>query len=201
MADEKKDTRKIVLEREYVVPLRREWLKVSVYKRATKASKALKEFIAKHMKIYDRDTRKVKVDIYLNNEIRFRGMKKPLAKVKVKAIKYDDGTVVVKLVQLPKHIEFEIARNVRRQAESMKKMAEAEKSSEAKPQVEAKKEETAEDKKDNAEAKRDIKEKEESSKLAMQETEKAKAKEAKHTNTPKLPTKREPELQRKMLKR
>lgn len=197
MADENKDTRKIVLEREYVVPLRREWLKVSVYKRATKASKALKEFIAKHMKIYDRDTRKVKVDIYLNNEIRFRGMKKPLAKVKVKAIKYDDGTVVVKLVQLPKHIEFEIARNVRRQAESMKKMAEAEKA----PAIKETEQQKAEEKKDNAEAQKDIEEKKESSKEAMQETEKAKAKEAKHTNTPKLTTKREPELQRKMLKR
>ena len=111
---------KITIEREYVVPLRREWLKVPKYRRAKKAVRALKEFIAKHMKVYDKDLTKIKVDIYLNNELRFRGMKKPLAKVKVKAIKYESGEVAVKLVELPKHLEFELARKARIQAESLK---------------------------------------------------------------------------------
>ena len=82
---------KIILEREYIVPLRRGWLKVPMYKRANKAVKTLKEFMVQHMKVYDRDLRKIKVDIYLNNEIKFKGMRKPLAKVKVKAIKYKGG--------------------------------------------------------------------------------------------------------------
>jgi len=178
-----KETRKIAFEREYVVPMRREWLKVPKYKRANKAVKALKEFLARHMKVYDRDLRKIKVDIYLNNELRYRGMRKPLAKVKVKAIKYEDGIVEAKLVNLPKHIEFEIARKARKMAESLKKKSEAEKA------PEAKKEETT------SEAKKETEEKEISSKEAMQETEKALAKEAKHTSG----AKKEPAIQRKTL--
>jgi len=103
----KKDTVvKMEYEREYIVPLRHGWLKVPVYKRANKAVKTLKEFIAQHMKVYDRDLRKIKVEIDLNNEIRFRGMAKPPAKIKVKAKRFDDGTVSVELVDIPEHIKF-----------------------------------------------------------------------------------------------
>ena len=105
MADKKQEPKQ-VFEREYIVPLRKGWLKVPKYKRATKAVKTLKQFMAKHMKVYDRDLKKVKIDIILNNEIRFRGMKSPPSKIKVKAIKFDDGIVRVELVQIPKHIEF-----------------------------------------------------------------------------------------------
>jgi len=193
MADEK-SKRKIVLEREYVVPLRREWLKKQKYKRATKAVKALKEFMVQHMKVYDRDLRKVKIDIYLNNEIRFRGMKKPLAKVHVKATKYDDGIVEVKLITLPKHIEFEIARNAKRLAEQAKNAKESEKAEVPTPEAGKGEEKTTE-------KETDIKEKTESSKIATQEMEKGLAKEIKHTNLPTAPNKREPELKRKALKR
>ncbi len=181
------EERKVQVEREYIVPLRHGWLKVPKYKRANKAVKTLKEFIVQHMKIYDRDLRKVKLDVYLNNEIRFRGMQKPLGKVKVKAIKYDDGTVAVKLVELPKHIEFELARKAKREAEMIKKEAESGK--------EAKKEESKEEVK-TEEEKKDEKEKEESSKIAMQENEKKMAKEAKHTTSGKAP-----EIKRKSLKK
>jgi large subunit ribosomal protein L31e len=81
---------KVVIEREYIVPLRKEWLKVPRYRRAKKAVKALKEFMARHMKIYDRDLRKIKLDTYLNNELWFRGIKKPAHKIKIKAIKYEN---------------------------------------------------------------------------------------------------------------
>ena len=132
--------------------------------------------------MYDKDLNKVKVDIYLNNEIRFRGMKKPLHKVKVKAIKYENGEVAVKLVDLPKHIEFEIARKARKQAEALKTASEA-----PKENVEEKKEET-----------KDTKEKEESRKEAMQAEEKMHAKEEKHTSKTSVET---PRVQRKVLKR
>ena len=103
----KKDTApKMEYEREYIVPLRKGWLKVPSYKRGNKAVKTLKEFIARHMKVYDRDLRKIKVEVDLNNEIRFRGMTKPPAKIKIKAKKFDNDTVSVELVDLPKHIEF-----------------------------------------------------------------------------------------------
>ena len=188
---EEKTESKKVLEREYIVPLRDGWLRVPRYKRATKAVKTLKEFMVKHMKVYDRDLRKIKVDIYLNNEIRFRGMKHPPAKIKVKAIKYEDGTVSVKLAELPKHIEFEIARKVRKDAEKLVKAEskEKEKAKEAKPEEKAEQ--------PSPEKAKDIKEKEVSSKIAEEKIEKNMAKQAKHTSS----TKREPMIFRKSLKK
>jgi large subunit ribosomal protein L31e len=100
---------KIELEREYVIPLRREARKVPRYRRAKKAVKAMKEFLAKHMKVEGRDLKKVKIDIYLNNEVWFRGIKKPLHKVKVKAVK-KGGIVYAELAELPKVVEFAKAR-------------------------------------------------------------------------------------------
>ncbi len=99
------ETQIVSLEREYIIPLRREWRKVANYRRTGRAVKAIKKFIARHMKIPDRDVSKVKVDVYLNNEIWFRGRKKPPAKIKVKAIK--EGEIVkVQLVEIPEYIKF-----------------------------------------------------------------------------------------------
>ncbi len=39
------------MERTYIIPLRKEWLKVPIYKRTKKAVKATKEFLQKHMKV------------------------------------------------------------------------------------------------------------------------------------------------------
>ena len=47
-------------EREYIIPLRREWQKVANYRRTGRAVKEIKKFIAKHMKVPDRDFSKVK---------------------------------------------------------------------------------------------------------------------------------------------
>src|SRR3989338_3997715 len=91
MADEKaKTTKEESLTREYVIPLRRYWLRVPKYERAGKAIKAIKIFIAKHMKVPDRDVDNVRLDVYFNNDIWFRGRKYPPAKVKVKATKEGD---------------------------------------------------------------------------------------------------------------
>lgn len=139
---------RLILEREYIVPLRKEWLKVPKYKRANKAVKALKQFIARHMKVYDRDLRKVKIDMILNNEIRFRGMKKPPARIRVKAKKFDDGIVKVELVEIPVHVKFAKLREEKKKAklEKKTKTKEAEKEvKEVKPE-EAKKEEAEEKK-------------------------------------------------------
>jgi len=122
MAKVQKTEAKVELEREYIVPLRKGWLKVPEYKRANKAMKTLKEFIAQHMKVYDRDLRKIKVDSLVNNEIRFKGMRKPLAKIKVLAKKMDDGTVRVELVDIPAHVKFEKLRKEKKQAELAKKV-------------------------------------------------------------------------------
>ncbi len=164
MAKTKKTEPKIVLERRYIVPLRHGWLKVPMYKRATKATKTLKEFLVQHMKVYDRDLRKIKIDNYLNNEIRFRGMKKPPAKIEVLAKKFDDGIVRVELVNLPEHVKFAKLREARIN-ENVKKKVEEKK----KPEVEEKKEESEE-----------VKEKEESGMEETMKLAKEQAKEQKH---------------------
>jgi large subunit ribosomal protein L31e len=163
---------KVILEREYIVPLRKGWLKVPRYKRANKAVKTLKEFIVRHMKIYDRDLRKVKIDELVNNEIRFRGMYKPLAKIKVKAKKYDDGIVRIELINLPVHVKFARLREE-------KKLTELEK----KTKVEVKKEEKAEEikpKPEEEEKAEEAKEKKEAAKEESLAKSKQQAKEIKH---------------------
>ncbi len=183
MAKAKTDEPKQLLEREYIVPLRRAWLKVPKYKRTNKAVKALKEFIAKHMKVYDRDLRKIKIDIILNNELRFRGMKKPPAKIKVKAIKFDNGIVRVELVEIPEHIKFA---RLREKKPEVKKSKEEEKPKEEKKEVgekDEKEESEEEEKKESL--------KEEGLKLAKKQ-----AKELKHISKDK-----DVKIQRKALSR
>ncbi len=109
----KKSEKKIELERTYVVPLRKGFLKVPRYKRGKKAIKVLKEFLAKNMKVEDRDLNKVKIDIYLNNEIWFRGIKKPLHKVKVIAKKID-GVVYAQLAEIPEIVKYKMDKDLRK---------------------------------------------------------------------------------------
>ncbi len=171
----KKAEPKIILEREYIVPLRKQWLKVPEYKRANKAVKALKQFIAKHMKIYDRDLRKIKIEQILNNEIRFRGMKKPPARIKVKAKKYDNDIVRVELVNIPAHIKFA-------QLREEKKRAKLDKKKKAKAEEIKKSEEGLKPEEPKPEETKETKEKKEASKEEGLAKAKMQAKEQKHTS-------------------
>ena len=92
----KKAEPKIVIERTYNVPLRKGWLKVSRYKRSKKAVKTLVEFMYRHMK-----SENIKVGKYLNEKIWKHGIKNPPHHVQVKAIKNDEGKVMVELVGAP----------------------------------------------------------------------------------------------------
>jgi large subunit ribosomal protein L31e len=170
MAKDKKHEPKIILEREYIVPLRREVLKVPLYRRGKKAIRALKEFIAQHMKIYDRDLRKVKIDIILNNEIRFRGMKRPPTRIKVLAKKYDNDTVRVELVNIPEHIKY-------------LRLSEAKLNEKIKDNIKKnKKEEPVEEKVEDEAKVKEAKENEESAKIETLKIAKDQAKEAKHVS-------------------
>ena len=60
----------MALERNYIVPLRKEFMKAPRYKRAKKAVNALKEFLKKHMK-----SDNVKLGKNLNLEIWKNGIK------------------------------------------------------------------------------------------------------------------------------
>jgi len=88
----------VKLERVYNVPLRRQWLKVPRYKRAKKAVRALREFLAKHMKA---DINNVKIEKYANLKLWERGIKNPPHHIKVTAKKDDAGIVRAELEGAP----------------------------------------------------------------------------------------------------
>ena len=177
MAKAKTEPAKI-LEREYTIPLRREFLKVPRYKRANKAIKAIKQFLVRHMKVYDRDLNKIKIDKYVNEEIWFRGIKKPPVKIKIKAIKKEDGTVFVELAEIPPIIKYKIEREKRKEkAEKRKPEKTGDKKLEEKISEE-KEEQTKEEKKEESE-------KEKSTVEAGLKAQKKQAKQAKHTSADK----------------
>ena len=135
MAEEKQ-----ILEREYVIPLRKAWLKAAQYDRMRIAIRTIKRFIAKHMKVLNRDLSKVRLDVYFNNELWFRGRKYPPAKIKVKARKEDD-IVKVDFVEIPEHIKFLKTKIDKRHKKAEKKVKEAPKEEKKEESIEEKKEE------------------------------------------------------------
>ncbi len=183
MADKTKNPKTEKIEREYVIPLRKGWAKATRYKKANKAIKAVKEFLVRHMKIRDRDLNKIKIDKYLNEEIWSRGIKKPPAKIKVKAIREGD-MVKVELAELPTKLKFKKEREEKRE----KKAAEAEKRKRKKPEEKPKEKTEEEEKKEEA------KEKKAAVVEAGQKMEKELAKKARHQAKSKV---KEPKHQRR----
>lgn len=185
--EEKKDK----LEREYIIPLRRSWKRVARYKRANKAIKAIKEFLVRHMKIRDRDLKKIKLDKYLNEAVWFRGIRKPPIKIKVKAIKEGD-IVRAELAEIPEKLKFKKAREEKREQKAMeaitKKKTLLEKAREEKPKTE-------EEMKVEAEKKEEEKEKKSAVVEAGKQMEKEAAKKAKHEVKRKT---KEPKRQKRM---
>src|SRR3989338_3889984 len=82
-------------EKIFIIPLRKEWLKVANYKRAKKAVAAIKVYITRHMKKED-----VHIGKGLNELLWSCGSKHPPPKVKVKSVIEEDH-VLVELVDLP----------------------------------------------------------------------------------------------------
>lgn len=159
------------LEREYVIPLRAKFRSVPRYKKSNKAVKSVKEFLAKHMKVENRDLNKIKLDISVNESIWARGIKNPIHKIKVKAIK--EGEIVrVTLVDIPKKI------SARRN-----KIEKREKSSEKKEVKKETKEEPKDKDKDGVEDKVEVKENEKANEESAKEEQSLKAKENKKTTT------------------
>ena len=93
----KEEPSKTVFERVYVIPLRRETLKVPPFRKANKAVKTVRQFISKHMK-----SENVVIGKYLNLKIWDHGAKNPPHHVKITAAKDDKGKVFVELVDAPK---------------------------------------------------------------------------------------------------
>ncbi|MCA9485625.1 MAG: 50S ribosomal protein L31e [Nanoarchaeota archaeon] len=148
-----KTTTQSKTEREYIIPLRSEWRKVANYRRTGRAVKTIKSFIARHMKIPERDVSKVKLDQYLNQEVWFRGRKKPPAKIKVKAVKEGD-IVRVSLAELPEVHAFHKSKHVKRHMPSTTTKAPAASTEEKK---EEKTDEEKKEEKEKAQAAADVK--------------------------------------------
>ncbi len=64
-------------------------------KRANRAIKEIREYIARHMKVDDQEL--IWIDTALNERIWSRGIQKPPAKITVKAVRFEDGLVEVSL--------------------------------------------------------------------------------------------------------
>jgi large subunit ribosomal protein L31e len=128
----------MALERTYIIPLRKEWLKAPKYKRAKKAMSAVKEFLAKHMK-----SDNIKIGTNLNMKLWERGIKSPPHKIKVSVTKEDDGTVKAELFGF-KYQEFKVQT---KKKEKTKKEELMEKIT-GKPKAEKKEEKKAESKKE-----------------------------------------------------
>jgi len=96
MADDKEKIPKIVLEREYNIPLRRKYLLVPRHKRTNKAVKTARQFLEKHMK-----SANIKLGKYLNLEFWKHGARNPPHHVAVIAKKDEDGVVTAEIKGAP----------------------------------------------------------------------------------------------------
>ncbi len=120
------------LERIYTIPLRKEWIKSPRHKRAKKTVRAIKEFMVRHMRIYDKDLDKIKIDPWVNRAIWSRGIKNVPHKMIVKAVKEGDE-VYVSFIGLPRNFKEEES-FLKKRMEKVKK-----RESETKKQIEEKK--------------------------------------------------------------
>lgn len=186
MAEEKN---KNVLEREYIIPLRYKGRAVPGYKKTPKAVKTVKEFLAKHMKVQDRDLKNVRLDKFLNEALWHRGIKNPIHKIKVKAVKEESGIVRAYALDLPKGIEFKQTREEKKAKEQEKLGKEAAKEIEEKKKEEEKAQEQESTDKDNdgVDDKVEEKEAQKATEEVAKEEAKKEAKEEKHTTSPKSP--------------
>jgi len=99
-------------ERIYVIPLKKNFFPSS--KAAPTAIKRVKKYINKHMKV---DMKDIWIDESLNNSVWSKGKYKMPSKIRVKAVRFEDGVVEVYLPEL----EFEKSRREILQEERAKK--------------------------------------------------------------------------------
>jgi len=87
---------KVELERVYSIRLRHKMKRYPRWLRAKKAAKYVRKFLSRHMKV---DPENIKIDTAVNEKIWERGAEKPPTKIRVRAVKFDDGIVEVELAE------------------------------------------------------------------------------------------------------
>ncbi len=93
----------IVEEKIYTIPLGRAWISPRK-KRAPRATRTLKKFINRHMKIKTEaeegeETERLVVSNQVNEKIWSRGIEKPPRKIRVRAVKDKEGVITVYLAE------------------------------------------------------------------------------------------------------
>ncbi|MGV8169519.1 MAG: 50S ribosomal protein L31e [Candidatus Nanoarchaeia archaeon] len=78
-------------ERNYTIPLRKNFAKVPKYYRSKRAINHIKAFIVRHMKVAEED---IKLGKNLNEKVWMHGIKNPPGKVKVKVVKENNKLTV-----------------------------------------------------------------------------------------------------------
>lgn len=81
-------------ERVYTIPIRKATKRVPRPKRGKRAIKAVREHVARHMKADEDD---VWIDNPINELVWGQGNEKPPARLRVRAIRFEDGVVEVSL--------------------------------------------------------------------------------------------------------
>ena len=84
------------LEREYVIPLRASQHQPSRRRRAGHALTTIRKFVGRHMKGKETD---VWIDPRLNEHLWERGIQHIPSRVRVKAIRFEDGLIEVDLLE------------------------------------------------------------------------------------------------------
>ena len=77
----------------YIIPLR-DAKRAPRWKRSNPAIKDIRKYLAKHMKSGD-----VKLDMSINERIWERGSQKPPLRIRVRAMKFEDGQVQAELAE------------------------------------------------------------------------------------------------------
>jgi large subunit ribosomal protein L31e len=179
MADKKQEPKTEKVEREYVINIRRQIEKVPIYRRTEKAARTIKEFLARHMKIRERDLKKVKIDRYLNEFLWARGIRNPKTRIKIRAVKEGD-IVKAELAELPNELKFKKLREEKREQKGIEISKKKKEEKEAELKKEEQKEGKPEDEK-KEETRREVESEKKAAVIeAGKEIEKAAGKRAKH---------------------
>lgn len=99
----KEDEEDIVEERFYTIPLRKAWI-APRKKRAPRATRIVKSFVLKHMKVRteaegEEEAEKLVIDNEVNEKLWNRGIEKPPRKIRVRVVKNKEGVVTVLLAE------------------------------------------------------------------------------------------------------
>ncbi|HUU76636.1 MAG TPA: 50S ribosomal protein L31e [Methanoregulaceae archaeon] len=77
----------------YIIPLR-DAKRAPRWKRSSTAIKDIRKYLAKHMKSED-----VKLDASINERVWARGSQKPPSRIRIRAMKFEDGQVQAELAE------------------------------------------------------------------------------------------------------